>query len=804
MRDSSTHTESRLASTALTPIDLELDSGKFPAYRPGQERAFLAIAEDNHRFTLLSAPTGAGKSLIYVSVAQMMEYRTLILVGTKGLQSQLHDDFHTIGARDIRGHRNYPCAIPDAGFDEPLCSLPPEKCYYKIDVEQAREANIVISNFAYWMSLARYSNPALIGDFDLIVLDEAHTVPDWLTSFCSITINASDIRSLLGLNIPYRDLDDVSAWSSWAKDSILVAQEKYKQLPGGNVKSIRHQKISRMIGDFTTLSQVPSTDIQWAAQRVQRGAEFSPVWAHPYAEQYLFRGVERIILCSATITPAISKYLGIGKDEYGYIEVESSFSPKRRPLIYIPTTRVDSRMGEGEKRILQNRIDSTIESRLGRKGIIHSRSYKNAMDVYHRSRYKEFMLVHSTDNAREIIEKFRNAKPPCILVSPSVEEGYDFPGDMCLWQIIYKIPFLDTRTGVQRIRADQDKGYGIYIAANDLIQSTGRGMRSENDICECVSPETRILTDDLRWIQAGNLSIGDRLLSVDEHSNAAGRLAGPAARRRWRWSYVEKSKISIMPRMRVVTDREELICTPNHPWLVYGRGNRSARMLIWRRTDELTTDDKLVLAIEPWTIGSTWEHGWSSGFTDGEGCLVLRHGKRNPNCTGIYISQVEGEVLEFAKKTLKNIGYTFSVHTLTNNPSYKQGYNLRLVGGYPEILRFMGQIRPLRLLKKFTNSERNEQLVKSGLSKVFAIEKLNDGDICSLQTSTKTYIAEGFVAHNTFIFDDHWKWFVNKSQFPRWFRDSFTRSYEIPEPIDLTISTSEYNSGHKRSIRDRR
>lgn len=460
----------------------------------------MALAGDERRFSLLSAPTGSGKSLINVSIANLLDARTLYLVGTKGLQSQLLADFAPAGMFDMRGHGNYRCANPDAGKYDPTCSLPREQCLYLADIERAKKMPIVDSNFAYWMSLGKYGNPLILGDFDLLIIDEAHTAPDWLADFCTITLNASDVRSLIGVTLPLSSLDDVEAWSAWAAEAREVALRKYREVkdsPTSNSsRAIRLQQITELGKDLATLAEVVDSDVEWVAEKVNRGAKFSPVWAHAYAERYMFRGIGKVILCSATLSPEITRYMGINKDESSYLEVASGFDPRRRPFIYVPTTRVDRRMTEGQVRIWMSRIDATIDDRLDRKGIIHSRSYSRAQDIVKRSRHSSVMLTHSSHNAREVIERFRQASPPCILVSPSVEEGFDFPGDECRWQIIAKIPFVDSRDPVTKKRSQQDKAYLNYVAALSLVQMAGRGMRSASD-----AAETFIFDDHFSWFQ---------------------------------------------------------------------------------------------------------------------------------------------------------------------------------------------------------------------------------------------------------------------------------------------------------------
>lgn len=80
------------------------------------------------------------------------------------------------------------------------------------------------------------------------------------------------------------------------------------------------------------------------------------------------------------------------------------------------------------------------------------------------------------------------------MVSPSLETGYDFPYRECEFQIVAKVPFLDTRSEVMKARVAQDRQYSNYTTALRLVQMVGRGMRAEDDFCE-----TFVVDDNIQW-----------------------------------------------------------------------------------------------------------------------------------------------------------------------------------------------------------------------------------------------------------------------------------------------------------------
>ncbi len=530
------------ASAAPAPADLGLPA-KFRAYRRGQFEVALAAATSDKRFVLLSSPTGSGKSLIYMTAAQLTDARALILTSTKGLQQQLTADFGAIGLTDIRGQNNYRCLAVEPGAeleaygpashspvmcDEGPCHIgvrcPLKRdaqgngggCPYEDAVVAARQARLVVTNYAYWMATGRFADPTTLGEFDLLVLDEAHAAPDELADFCAVRLDREEVRALIGMALPPLD-EGTDAWTTWATQALTECRRRYQEARKelGSI-GVDRRRTGRLLKRLTDLGRglkelaaahawrradpsdpdvwMPGVQTDWVAEPTATGALFSPVWAHAYAEEFLFRGIPKVVMVSAVLQRAVARYLGVDDGEVDYREFPSTFDPKRRPLIYVPTTTVDRRMTEGQVRIWLNRIDAIIDRRLDRKGIIHTRSYERARIIAERSRHRRLMLTHNSRGTRAVVEQFKRSAAPRILVSPSIEEGYDFPMDECRYQIIAKVPFVDSRSLVIRARAKSDKTYLNYLTALSIIQQVGRGMRAESDMCE-----TFIVDDHISW-----------------------------------------------------------------------------------------------------------------------------------------------------------------------------------------------------------------------------------------------------------------------------------------------------------------
>lgn len=511
----------------LTPLDLGLPP-KFSSFWPWQEKAILHLATSDPRFSLVSAPPGSGKSLLSIATALLRGDRVLYLTSTRGLEDQIYRDFSPCGLFDIRGHSNYPCASTSYDEDGELSDLSclgrqrQGECQYYEAVETANSSQLVQSNYAHWIMLQRADDPNRLGHFDLLICDEAHNADSVLSSCLSIKIRARTIHDYLSLSLPAKD-SPISHWIDWGKQAITIARRQYSDISRTNPNGPNDSrlplltKLGRDLARFIDHSEhTPWISEEIAATVYRSGGTrtviLSPVWGRDYAEEYLFRGIPRVILMSGTLTPDTGKYLSIPSDPEisEFYEIPSFFPPERRPIIYLParignsSIRVQHNMSEAETRIWMNHIDNILTSRPNAKSIIHALSYKRARDIVSRSRLSEFMLSHGSGDARECVERFMqpyeapryrigraeseraNYHHAPILVSPSVEEGYDFANDLCRLQIIPKIPFIDTRGPLMQARLKDDRSYGDYLTGQRIIQIAGRPVRNMLDWAETV------------------------------------------------------------------------------------------------------------------------------------------------------------------------------------------------------------------------------------------------------------------------------------------------------------------------------
>jgi hypothetical protein len=153
----------------------------------------------------------------------------------------------------------------------------------------------------------------------------------------------------------------------------------------------------------------------------------------------------------------------------------------------------------------------------------------------------------------------------------------------------------------------------------------------------------------------------------------------------------------------------------------------------------------MVKAVNTWEIEKSWESGWLAGLFDGEGHLSLLGDAENPH-RGVQLgfSQKEGPVLAGVKKALT--ARKFDWHQTADRRGAEMIY---VRGGRDEIFRFLGETQPLRLLNGL--QEKVQQLGTRLMPvEVESISPMGKADVVSIETDTRTFIAEGFAVHNCY------------------------------------------------------
>jgi len=277
--------------------------------------------------------------------------------------------------------------------------------------------------------------------------------------------------------------------------------------------------------------------------------------------------------------------------------------------------------------------------------------------------------------------------------------------------------------------------------------------------CGCVVPETLVLTADLRWVQAGDLIVGERLLAFDEYPSE--REWGNSSGRKYRSAVVACTDRAMLPCYDLeFEDGTKTRVSSDHRWLVYN-GDHAAR---WVRTDELRAGDlrasRIVKPFDVWETDRSYEAGYLAGAFNGEGCLTQRAATY---ANRVQFTQVDNVMLAETERYLKELGFDYNHQISRRKPGdYKRvdgtprhDVHILLLCRRPELVQFLGSVRPLRLLEKF-QPDRLGRVNMSRRMRVVRKTFVGEQEIVKLGTTSGTYITEAGLQHNC-GFWSYWK-----------------------------------------------
>ena len=286
----------------------------------------------------------------------------------------------------------------------------------------------------------------------------------------------------------------------------------------------------------------------------------------------------------------------------------------------------------------------------------------------------------------------------------------------------------------------------------------------------CLTPDALILTADLRWIPLGEIKEGDEIVGFTE----IGR--GKAENRR-HW---EKGIVTHIHRDYAevydveLENGDHIKTTADHKWLVESNAGYK-----WTETQGLWingyniygekktgphTEKTTTVVCKPFLVchqEKSFEAGWLAGMIDADGHIcqqnihdedgTIRYGFR----IGVAQSEAYMDICEDIVRLLEK--YTNNNKPcrqwMQKNRCHERGINAKLqtwqfliTGTNVEKLQFLMKVRPHKMKKVDINKL---GMVRSRYNtKVKSITPLGKQEIVVMETSTHTFIANGYMMHN--------------------------------------------------------
>lgn len=250
----------------------------------------------------------------------------------------------------------------------------------------------------------------------------------------------------------------------------------------------------------------------------------------------------------------------------------------------------------------------------------------------------------------------------------------------------------------------------------------------------CLHPDTKVLTNDFIYKEIKHIRAGDVLVGFEEEIKLRNS-------QKFKKSVVEGVRVLVKPSCRIVfEDGGSVICSWDHTWVA--REGKTKGTNRWTRADELSPGSVIPQVLEVWEDKSqTADGAWVSGFLDGGGWIT----KASSFGVGQNVDEdhnvIWNKLIPILSEDFPDLRYSVS----------KSSKVTRVMGaGLRSAWKLVGVYQPVRLKKKLQEtyegtilrSKRNKQRV------VVDVIDLGMQEVVAVQTSTKTFIAEGLPSHN--------------------------------------------------------
>lgn len=496
--------------------------------RSGQVAVLNAVDQalnKGYKNILLEAPVGSGKSAIAITIARYIQSKLKpgvpaahILTPRKALQDQYWEDFHNLDLCVMKGRSAYPCT-----YDKPIsfynsattaikageifkfkglncaeapcvakpvirkiCTKKGEKpCPYQTAIATAQNKKYIIHNLHSFMFQAYFSE-----NFDvreLIVIDECHemegTVRDFATREITVPIDKE----------PPESFNKLSQWVIWFRSFIHIFSDIKSAITGISPR----EKYEGLLLDLENLSTYGFEEefiVDTYTEKNKTVFKFIPKNVSKLIEKFLLGFGKTRILLSGTIYDKNTFCIDNGLDpkETYFIRIGSTMPLKSRPIYLKPEYSVDTshKNWDNNFKEILSKIKKVFDIFSDVKGLIHSPSYKASLELSLGLK-SDRLIVHDSKNFQENLSEFYEDNTNKVLISPICQQGVDFKYERARFQIILRVPYLNTS---DKFVANQlANNYSWYNRQALIIfgQQLGRINRADDDFGVTILMDTR-------------------------------------------------------------------------------------------------------------------------------------------------------------------------------------------------------------------------------------------------------------------------------------------------------------------------
>ena len=489
------------------------------------EKAFA----EGYKNVLLEAPVGSGKSAIAVTVAQYFK-SAHVLTPRKSLQDQYRDDFEH---RDVnlvlmKGRSSYPCTglssenlteyfnvadaivagqavTPQRGktCNDGLCiksSAYRDRCVdrerfpdgyedkfpcpYHVAITTAQESSIIVHNLHSFIFQSYFAGRFV--EREILIIDECHEVEGIIRGF-------SEKSFLIPKNIPDADIAEqkqaatsLAHWADWFEEYA----DQFSNRKGSDGISEQEAFLTSIenfkgLSDYIGEKFVVSIEKPILNGNIKTKLTFIPEQISALVDSFLLSYGRKRLLMSGTIynKTLYCKNNGLKEDETCFIRIGSTFPKATRPIYFKDDYKVDTshKFWDQNFNDMIAKIKSVMEVFDDVKGLIHTPSYQASLTIQQALRDTGRIVAHTKDDLQQTLAAFYETEEPKVLLSPVCQQGVDFKYDRARFQIVIRVPYLNTSDPFMDYKVKNDFPWYNYQALVIFGQQIGRVNRSEDD-----------------------------------------------------------------------------------------------------------------------------------------------------------------------------------------------------------------------------------------------------------------------------------------------------------------------------------
>ena len=562
---------------------------------------------------IAEAGTGTGKTFAYLVPAIVKGKKTIVSTGTKNLQEQLfYRDLPKVlkimglkpKIRLLKGRSNYLChhrlynAMHSRMVHNPDMAIPLqliEKWSHKTNVGDKAELEDVAENDLIWrhvtstaenclgsecpsytdclvmkarrkamdadilvvnhhllfadMSLKQDGFGELLPEAEVIILDEAHQVPEIASKFFSQSLSSYQCQDLL--NDAAKEAGEVtgayaaiSKQHQWVEQSLRDLYLQFSSIADSDTlkkllekkSNIEHlELLKQALADLSEALKPIATQskglescfirtegllvfIEELLDKTKPGFIYwyenrnkffifhkTPIDISDPLTKFREENTAAWILTSATL--AVNKSFAHYQTETGFIDSEtllldSPFDYESNAMIYVPGDVPDANDYEFNQAICEHVLPLIEQTKGGVFFLFTSHKALNNAAIFFHDKLKKPLFVQGQGSRHQILADFRDSGNGVLLGAASFWEGVDVAGDNLSCVIIDKLPFAHPDDPVLQARINKivENGgnsffdYQLPKAIIALKQGAGRLIRSESDRGILVICDKRIMT----------------------------------------------------------------------------------------------------------------------------------------------------------------------------------------------------------------------------------------------------------------------------------------------------------------------